>query len=304
MLDKEKCIDRINELYDDKKYIECEEAILEGMRYFPEELKFYSMLADIYRNKESGLYNPKLAMENYTIAAEKGDAEAMYNLGVNYHQGLCAKVNPKLCIYWYEKAIEHGCGQAYANLGFVYEDGRLVRKDLKKAEQLYEEGIQKAKSGMCAHNLALMIYNGLIPNGSVNRMFRLFEVAGEYGYADSYATLSSFYFEGEKCQKDEDKAFKFAKLAYDGGSLLGLNNLAICYINGVGTVEDPHKAFELFKEGASKGDTQSTFYLGIAYLDGVGTEQDFALAEDYLVIAARAGHRDAQKLCKEAGVKY
>ena len=52
--------------------------------------------------------NYKKAIEWYEKAAEQGDAEAQYNLGVMYENGQGVDVNYKKAIEWYEKAAEQG----------------------------------------------------------------------------------------------------------------------------------------------------------------------------------------------------
>ena len=60
--------------------------------------------------------NYKKAIEWFEKAAEQGDADAQYNLGVMYYDGQGVDVNYKKAFECYEKAAEQGHAQAQHNL--------------------------------------------------------------------------------------------------------------------------------------------------------------------------------------------
>ena len=59
-----------------------------------------------YSGKGVGSENKKEAQRLYQIAANGGDAKAMYNLAVCYLTGAGGEKNPDAAIFWAEKAIE------------------------------------------------------------------------------------------------------------------------------------------------------------------------------------------------------
>ena len=67
--------------------------------------------------------------------ANQGDADAQFNLGLLYYQGLGVPHDAKQCVYWYTKAAEQGHVNAQYNLGNIYHNGygREVPKDSKLA---------------------------------------------------------------------------------------------------------------------------------------------------------------------------
>ena len=62
-------------------------------------------------------------VEFYRKAAEKGDAEAMFNLGVMYAKGRGVGKDEKKAVEWYQKAADKGHAGAMFNLGVDVREG-------------------------------------------------------------------------------------------------------------------------------------------------------------------------------------
>lgn len=84
--------------------------------------------------------------------AEEGNADAQFNLGRMYANGLGVPQDDSLAIEWYRKAVKQGQPDALYNLGRMYENGRAVRQNFVKAYRLYFRaslhGIREADDAM------------------------------------------------------------------------------------------------------------------------------------------------------------
>jgi hypothetical protein len=78
----------------------------------------------------------------YKNAADAGNLEAMYNLGVCYANGLGVEKSLSSADGWYRKAAEKGQADAMNNLGISYEYGNGVEQDFSKAAFWYKQGVQ------------------------------------------------------------------------------------------------------------------------------------------------------------------
>lgn len=76
-------------------------------------------------------------ISRYEKLAESGDAQAMTELGLRYHQGQGVKQNYATAYDWYMKAIEKGDGDALNNLGVLHRDGLGVPQNPKVAYLLF-----------------------------------------------------------------------------------------------------------------------------------------------------------------------
>ena len=81
--------------------------------------------------------------------AEMGDAEAQYNLGDTYANGIGVTKDDEEAVKWYRKAAEQGHAEAQFSLGLMYAFGEGVAKDLEEAVKWYrkaaEQGLAEAK---------------------------------------------------------------------------------------------------------------------------------------------------------------
>jgi TPR repeat protein len=71
----------------------------------------------------------KTAVKWYKLAAEQGDADAQYNLGVMYAEGKGVPQDYKTAVKWYRLAAEQGDADAQYNLGNAYVRGQGVIQD-------------------------------------------------------------------------------------------------------------------------------------------------------------------------------
>ena len=73
----------------------------------------------------------------YRLAADQGNAQAQYNLGVRYDNGEGVPQDYKAAARWYRLAADQGHAKAQTNLGVMYDNGEGVPQDYKKAHMWY-----------------------------------------------------------------------------------------------------------------------------------------------------------------------
>jgi len=86
------------------------------------------------------------ALSWYEKAAELGHPEAMYNLGIAYLQGLGTKQNVTRGISYFKRAAEAGVAQAAYNLGIIYESTAAGTADPEKALTWYKLAAKEGSS--------------------------------------------------------------------------------------------------------------------------------------------------------------
>ncbi|MCB1970091.1 MAG: sel1 repeat family protein [Geminicoccaceae bacterium] len=65
-----------------------------------------------------------------TFAAEDGQAEAMFLLGVSYAQGQGVERNETAAARWFHQASKRGHARARTSMGYLYSIGKGVRHDV------------------------------------------------------------------------------------------------------------------------------------------------------------------------------
>jgi len=91
----------------------------------------------MYNNGQGVIQDYKEAVKWYTKAAEQGNVDAQYNLGLMYNNGQGVIQDYKEAVKWYTKAAEQGNVDAQYNLGLMYYKGQGVPKDYVMAHMYW-----------------------------------------------------------------------------------------------------------------------------------------------------------------------
>jgi TPR repeat protein len=163
-------------------------------------------LAAIYTAGKGGVaQNFERAAFWFREAADKKIANAAYNLGVLYHQGLGTEKDMERAIYWYREAARLGHPEAQYNLGIAYIEGIGTEYNAPLAAAFFESA---ANAGVveAAYNLGLIYENGLIGNMVKNEdALMWYKIASDGGNADAKAALQQLAATMEIGMKDVEK---------------------------------------------------------------------------------------------------
>ncbi|KAJ3324249.1 hypothetical protein HDV06_000288 [Boothiomyces sp. JEL0866] len=226
-------------------------------------------IGDLYREKD-----PKIAFENYLIAAELGSTLAMQNisfyyktgqgvekdlvksfewmqkaaeleriecmngLGVKYKQGEGTDINLELALEWYQKAAAKGSSEALYNLGKFYsEEG--PNRNLKLAVEYYI----KSKMGIAYNNIAAFYYNGDLEKnfGKALHWFKKADGAVYSRYYIAIILLKPDYL-------DVAQAIEYLS---NWKNALAYNLLGIIYSSSKYNTKDIKRAIDYFKLAAN-----------------------------------------------------
>ena len=127
-----------------------------------------------------------------------GDANAIFNMGVYYFNGVFGiSQDFTKGLEFFHKAAELGCSKAYNSIGYAYDEGKGVGGDKKKAEHYYElaaiGGCEKAR-----YNLGMNEKEA----GNMDRALKHFMIAVKGGYAESLKKIQELYSNGHATKDD------------------------------------------------------------------------------------------------------
>lgn len=83
------------------------------------------------------------ALEEFRVAAEKGDDAAEYNLGLLYEKGLGVEQDHDAALRWYRKGAQKGYAPSWYSLGLMYLNGQGVDADPEEGREWLEKSAQK-----------------------------------------------------------------------------------------------------------------------------------------------------------------
>jgi TPR repeat protein len=103
------------------------------------------MLGRMYLNGEGRALDPEQSLNWLTVAAELGDAEAQFQLGLGftYSSGYEGSPNLDLAFHWYSLAAEQGLASAQFALGDIFIRGDGRRADRKLARDWFEKAAEQ-----------------------------------------------------------------------------------------------------------------------------------------------------------------
>jgi hypothetical protein len=109
------------------------------------------------------------AMKWYRMAADLGDADAQYNLGLMYEIVLRVPQSDVITVQLWHKAAEQGHTKAQCLLGLVYEYGKGVAQNILIAKEWYQKAADRGDSH-AINKLKRMADNDCIANRTRKRM--------------------------------------------------------------------------------------------------------------------------------------
>ena len=93
------------------------------------------------------------------LLADNGNANAQYNFGVLYDEGIGVEKDYDQALEWYRKAAEQEYAKAEHNLGIMYQEGHGVDKDPVEASRWFQLAAQHGEPA-AQNNLAVMYVRG------------------------------------------------------------------------------------------------------------------------------------------------
>ena len=98
-------------------------------------------------------------------AAEQGDTEAQFWLGVAYEQNWFGTIDHQEALKWHRRAAEGGDPDAQIELGQKYEDGESVEQNYKLAAEWFRRAAEHVPdlggAGQGRNRLGLLYMEGL-----------------------------------------------------------------------------------------------------------------------------------------------
>ena len=222
-----------------KDYLEAEKwykkAVAQGHKDAPAFL--YGIQKEIKKQKDAKDILAKLVRE-----AENGNAEAQYELGNYYNNGIYVKRDDTKAIIWYRKSAEQGLKISQFNMGCFYENGWGTTADKEKALYWYKKAAEQGDEDAQKRINALQKSG----EGDANAQY---ELGRYYAYNEKRVEKNSF--------QDWMTAFKCFKKAAEQGHVQAQFELAKCYDIGFGVTSDMQQALFWYRKAAENGHTDA-----------------------------------------------
>ncbi len=222
-------------------------------------------------------------------AAQLGNAEDQYDMGMRYLLGYKMGPDNQQAIYWLNLAAAQNHPYAMYQLGSEYLAGNIVQRDINKALHYLAQASNKSVK---AASTAISIY---ADNGYKNR------VDAETGDKIAQMELAQAYLDNPVIS-EQKKGLEWLIKAADQAFPAALMTLAKVYETGTITPRSYEKAFVAYQAAAKQNIAPAQYRLGRMYQSGIGTILNQQLAYRWFEKAASQGHLEAQQALQFSGL--
>ena len=240
----------------------------------------------------------KAAVE-YRHEALEGDAEAQFELGWLYFQGLGVPEDSAAALKWFTLAAAQGHAEAQAAIGVMYREGYGVLENPSEALNAFRRAANLGSpSGL--HYLGMMFYNGegVTRNHSVAAQF--FRLASFADHDEAQLWLGFLFGSGYGVLQSYEESIKWYRLSAEQGNRNSQTSLGRAFYFGRGVPEDYAKAAQWLRRAAHQGQASAQSFLGFLHNQGHGVTRNRAEAVMWFRRAARQGNAYGQWLLGRA----
>lgn len=245
---------------------------------------------EIHQHGASGF---EKALSSLKLADRLGNAEAAFEIGKCYSEGVVTPVDHETAMVWFQRAADRSHPEAMAIIGQAMVEGGSSPDDLVKGAQFLRRSAEaESPLGMFNFGRALNNGKGVVQDNQLGNSW--IDRAAEAGNVDAAFTQGGIYvLTGSNANKGVHFLEIAANRGHDAANMLLFN----AYIGALGAAPDPVKALALLKKGAGEGNAWAILKLAMAFgRPELGLQKDLNEAERLVRLAAEKGSLEARKL--------
>ncbi len=240
------------------------------------------------------------AMACFQKAAEKGNAEAEYNIADLYLNGLGVEEDHETSAEWLKKSAEKDYPEAQNMLAVMYYGGVGVPQDYEKAAKWAKRAAAYDMVD-AQYVLASLYADGKgVPqdfNKAAELLLKVEKKGGDLA-KEAQSILFVMYLEGWGVSKSDDNAVEMLRKA--SGLSLAEAQFGIGELYNKGNKDlkikpDVDKTVKWFRRAAENGHAQAQNYMGTIYYQGIGVTKSVKDAKYWWQKAADQGNEDAKE---------
>ncbi len=208
------------------------------------------------------------ACQWFLKAAEQNQVLAQYNVGICYREGSGFSKDLKRAFEWFFKSANQGDLESSYNVALAYHFGEGTQVDLTQAVTWYQKAIEK-------HHIPALYGLGLIyTNGNTDlpvdhpKALALYQQAAQAAYAPAQYMIGLYY---EKALGGLEMNQKLAFDWYTKAADQKFKRAYLALANLYKSQKNWEKYFFWIQTTASEGIAEGQLALGIAFRDGMGT---------------------------------
>jgi len=220
------------------------------------------------------------------------DPEAMTLIAELYANGYGVPQDDAKAISWYELAAQRGDRNALFALGMSYIEGRAGRpRDPNQARPFFEQAAAKGHRS-ATYNLGIMTLSGQGVPADPSGAARWFQAAADLGSGDAQYAYGAMLKDGNGVDRDLRAAARYMRAAADQDITEAMIEYAIMLFNGQGTPRDEMAAAHYMRRAAFRGNPAAMNRFARMLATGRGVTADPVLAAQWHLLGRQLGAND------------
>ncbi len=214
------------------------------------------------------------AYREWKASADAGQAEAEFDLGVLYAQGLGVRRDLTEAANWYRKSAGQGNAEAQFALGQMYSRGWGVPRDQADAIRWLQMANSVESDGPPTD---WAIVEGYGTPQDPQQAATWYRQAADKGHPEAQFNLARLYASGKGVNHDEEQAARWVSASATQGHALAMTNFGERCATGNGVPKDDKRAY---------------FWLTLAFLHGDKSAEKLRTAEAAKLKPAEVSEQD------------
>lgn len=226
-----------------------------------------------------------------TAAAEAGDAEAQFQLGLAYQSGDGVQAHDTMAALWFKRAAQQDHPEGLREYADCLFYGKGIKEDLAKAFTNYLKGANLGNI-RCQYATGYCYGSGTGVEEDQKLAFYWYKRAADVGDGEAQAAMGLCYEDGKGVDVDFALAEQWYRKAAAQNTLWAYHLLGN-FFRFVEEVRDPLEADYWYRKGAELGCARSQKLLGQMLLFDEDTPRNYQEAAYWLRKAALGGQPEA-----------
>jgi TPR repeat protein len=252
-------------------------------------------LASLYEGGKYVRRNYNETFHWYGMAADKGNAEAELELGGCYHYGFGTTPDFVKAAECYRRSAGQTNYVAMKSLGYLLMNGYGVDKDLGAARYWLTRAAKEGGNRRAMYNLGGLCTMNYPDTNSMVEAFQWYKQSAGLGDPLACFQLANFYYRGWGAVETNIASYHYWRLK---AAILGATeaqyDLGVAYRLGDGVIKDTTTSLVWYQRAAAKNHPKAFYDLALHYIESRTNRASLLMANDYILLAAQAGHREAQ----------
>ncbi|MBQ4344809.1 MAG: sel1 repeat family protein [Muribaculaceae bacterium] len=231
-------------------------------------------------------------------AAEGGLPQSQYFVGTIYASGKGLPLDETQAVEWFTRAACGDNANAMWELGECYRLGKGVAVDFNRAAKWYSEAVATGKykrqfTKLCEEQAGtpfMKYLQGLkayLVDKNYELALSLFKEVEKAKYINGKTMQAVILRDKNYAKRDDKKAFKMFKQAWEKGDPLAAYYMGLMYESGQGVEQNADLAMDMLKASAEKGCAAAMCYIGDICYEGRGYAQNYQTAVNWYLHAQK-----------------